>query len=155
MLQKELVLFFVLGSMAGFTGCGNTSSHYVYATIPVASQIVAYREDPNSGVLTQISGSPYSVGQGAISLVLHPSGKFLYVANPGIGGTAEHDISLFSIASDGVDCDLRCDSGTTHTGWHSQHRRNQSLRARNRRKRLTSLRGEQQRIVKFYRRLHH
>ena len=102
MLQKALVLFLVLASIAGLVGCGSTSSHYVYATIPVASQIVAYREDPNSGVLTQISGSPYSVGQGAISLVLHPSGKFLYVANPGIGGTAENDISLFSIASDGT-----------------------------------------------------
>ncbi|HWY22894.1 MAG TPA: beta-propeller fold lactonase family protein [Candidatus Acidoferrum sp.] len=102
MLQKALVLFFVLTSIAGFIGCGSTSSHYVYATIPAASQIVVYREDPNSGVLTQISGSPYAVGQGAISLVLHPSGKFLYVANPGIGGTAENDISLFTIARDGT-----------------------------------------------------
>ncbi len=110
MLQKALVLFLVLASIAGFTGCGSTSSHYVYATIPVANQIVAYREDPNSGVLTQISGSPYSVGQGAISMVLHPSGKFLYVANPGIGGTAENDISLFTIASNGT-----LTEGTTRT----------------------------------------
>jgi 6-phosphogluconolactonase (cycloisomerase 2 family) len=102
MLQKALVLFFVLASMAGCIGCTSTSSHYVYATIPVANQIIAYREDPNSGVLTQISGSPYTVGEGAISLVLHPSGKFLYVANPGQGGTGENDISLFNIASDGI-----------------------------------------------------
>src|SRR5260370_4662799 len=102
MLQKALLLFLVLASIAGFPGCGSTSSHYVYATIPVASQIVAYREDPNSGVLTQISGSPYSVGEGARSLVIHPSGKFLYVANPGQGGTAENDISMFTIASDGT-----------------------------------------------------
>ena len=102
MLQKALVLVFVAASVAGCIGCGSTSSHYVYAAIPAASQIIAYREDPNSGVLTQISGSPYSVGEGAISLVLHPSGKFLYVANPGIGGTAEDDISLFTIASNGV-----------------------------------------------------
>jgi 6-phosphogluconolactonase len=102
MLQKALVLFLVLASIAGCIGCGSTSSHYVYATIPAANQIIAYREDPNSGVLTQISGSPYTVGEGAISLVLHPSGKFLYVANPGQGGTGENDISLFTIASDGV-----------------------------------------------------
>jgi len=102
MLQKALVLFFVLASMAGCVGCGSTSNHYVYATIPAVSQIIAYREDPNSSVLTQISGSPYAVGEGAVSLVLHPSGKFLYVANPGIGGTAEDDISLFNIASNGV-----------------------------------------------------
>jgi 6-phosphogluconolactonase (cycloisomerase 2 family) len=102
MLQKALVLFFVLASIAGSIGCGTTSNHYVYATIPVANQIVAYREDPNSGVLTQISGSPYSVGGGARSLVLHPSGKFLYVANPGQGGIAENDLSLFTIAGDGT-----------------------------------------------------
>jgi len=102
MLQKALMLVFVLASIAGCIGCGSTSNHYVYATIPAASQVIAYREDPNSGVLTQISGSPYLVGQGAISLVLHPSGKFLYVANPGLGGTAENDISLFTIASNGT-----------------------------------------------------
>src|SRR5260370_28881542 len=102
MLQKALVLFLVLAGIAGLVGCGSTANHYVYATIPVANQIVAYREDPNSGVLTQISGSPYSVGEGARSLVIHPSGKFLYVANPGQGGTAENDISLFSIASHGT-----------------------------------------------------
>ncbi len=102
MLQKALVLVFVLASIAGCIGCGSTSSHYVYATIPAANQIIAYREDPNSGVLTQISGSPYSVGAGVRSLVFHPSGKFLYAANPGQGGTSENDISLFTIASDGV-----------------------------------------------------
>jgi len=99
MLQKALVLVIVLASIAICTGCGTTSNHYVYATIPAANQIIAYREDPNSGVLTQLSGSPYSVGDGAISLVLHPSGKYLYVANP---GQLENDISQFTIASDGT-----------------------------------------------------
>jgi len=69
----------------------------------VANQIIAYREDPNSGVLTEISGSPYSVGEGARSAVLHPSGKFMYVANPGQAGSPENDISLFTInRSDGT-----------------------------------------------------
>src|SRR5260370_3870613 len=102
MLQKALVLVFVVAGIAGCVSCGRNSSHYVYATVPAVNQIIAYREDPNSGVLTQISGSPYSVGEGARSLVLHPSGKFLYVANPGQGGTSENDISLFTIATDGV-----------------------------------------------------
>jgi 6-phosphogluconolactonase len=99
MLQKALALAFVLASIAGCVGCGSTSNHFVYATIPAANQIIAYREDPNSGVLTQLSGSPYSVGDGAQSLVLHPSGKFLYVANP---GQNENDISQFNIASNGT-----------------------------------------------------
>jgi 6-phosphogluconolactonase len=99
MLQKALVLVFVVASIASCIGCGQSASHYVYATIPAANQVKAYREDPNSGVLTEISGSPYPVGDGAHSAVLHPSGKFLYVANP---GQEENDISLFTIASNGA-----------------------------------------------------
>jgi 6-phosphogluconolactonase len=99
MLQKALVLVFVVASIASCIGCGQTSSHYVYATIPAADQVIAYREDPYSGVLNQLEGSPYPVGDGARSAVLHPSGKFLYVANP---GQEENDISLFTIASNGT-----------------------------------------------------
>jgi 6-phosphogluconolactonase len=98
MRQKALVLAFVLASIASWVSCSSSSSHYVYATIPNANEVGVYREDPNSGVLTQISGSPYSVGDGAHYVVLHPSGKFLYVANP---GQNENDISLFTIASNG------------------------------------------------------
>ena len=99
MLQKALVLVLVVASIAGCVGCSQTASHYVYATVPAANQVFAYREDPNSGVLTEIQGSPYPVGDGATSAVLHPSGKFLYVANP---GQLENDISLFTIASNGA-----------------------------------------------------
>ncbi len=98
MLQKALVLVFVAAGVVSFVSCGSTVSHYVYATIPAENQVIAYREDPNSGVLVEIQGSPYPVGDGAHSAVLHPSGKFLYVANP---GQLENDISLFNIASDG------------------------------------------------------
>jgi 6-phosphogluconolactonase len=102
MLQKALVLVIVVASIAGSLGCGNTASRYLYATVPVENQILAYREDPNSGVISELSGSPYSVGEGANSVVAHPSGKYLYASNPGQGGTAEDDISLFDINSDGT-----------------------------------------------------
>jgi 6-phosphogluconolactonase len=97
MLQKALVLVLGLAGIAGCAGC-NTSSHYVYATIPAVSQIAVYREDPYSGTLTELSGTPYTVGDGAHSVVIDPAGKFLYVANPGQG---ENDISRFAIASNG------------------------------------------------------
>jgi DNA-binding beta-propeller fold protein YncE len=99
MLQKALVLVFVFASIASFISCGSTTSHFLFATLPAANQVASYRVDPNSGVLTQIAGSPFPAGDGAQSLVIHPSGKFLYVANPGL---SENDISLFTIASDGV-----------------------------------------------------
>jgi len=97
MLQKALVLIFVFAGIAGSIGC-STSSHFIYATIPATSELAVYREDPFSGTLTELAGTPYTVGDGAQSLVIHPSGKFLYVANPGQG---ENDISLFDIASNG------------------------------------------------------
>jgi 6-phosphogluconolactonase (cycloisomerase 2 family) len=99
MLQKALVLLLVLAGVASSISCGKTTSHYIFVTLPAGSQVGSYREDPNSGVLTQIAGSPFPAGDGAESMVVHPSGKFLYVANP---GDAENDISLFTIASDGT-----------------------------------------------------
>lgn len=98
MLQKALVLALVCAAIAACSGC-TTENHYLFAAIPAANQVAVYREDPTAGVLTQITGSPYSVGDGAHSLVLHPNGRYLYVANP---GQNENDISLFSIATNGV-----------------------------------------------------
>jgi 6-phosphogluconolactonase (cycloisomerase 2 family) len=86
-------------SIAICTGCGTTANNYAYATLPASNQIAIFREDPNSGVLTQLSGSPIPAGDGASSLVIHPSGKFLYAANP---GQNENDISLFDINTDGT-----------------------------------------------------
>src|SRR5208282_5356316 len=98
-LQKALVLIFIVASIASCISCGTTANHYVYATLASANQVLAYREDPNSGTLVEIDGSPYPVGVGAHSVVSHPSGKFLYVANP---GQLENDISLLDVASNGA-----------------------------------------------------
>ena len=96
MLKKAAALFLVCASMATWIGCGSTSSRYLYAAIPASSEIVAYREDPNSGVLTQLAGSPITAGPAVQALLLHPSKKFLYAANAG-----EADVSLFTISSTG------------------------------------------------------
>jgi len=97
MLKKAAALLFVSVTIASFVSCGTTQSHYVYVTIPAANQIVAYREDPNSGVLTAVAGSPFPTGSAPQAVVIHPSKKFLYVANSG-----DNDLSLFTIASGGL-----------------------------------------------------
>jgi len=99
MLQKALVLVWVVASIALCMGCGSTANHHIFATTPASNQIAVYREDPNSGVLTQVSGSPFAAGDGPTSLVLHPSGKFLYVSN---AAQNENDISLFTIDTTGI-----------------------------------------------------
>jgi 6-phosphogluconolactonase (cycloisomerase 2 family) len=79
-------------------GCSTSnSSRYVYAAIPAASQIVEYREDPNSGILTALIGSPLAAGPAVQAVAVHPSKKFLYAAN-----SSEADISRFTISTAGV-----------------------------------------------------
>jgi 6-phosphogluconolactonase (cycloisomerase 2 family) len=97
MLKKAAALFLVWGSIAIWVGCSNSSSRYVYAAIPGLNEIVAYREDPNSGILTQLTGSPVTAGSAVGSIVMHPSGKFLYAANAGA-----NSVSLFTISSTGA-----------------------------------------------------
>jgi len=93
MLKKATALLLMGLSAATWTGCTTTSSHYVFAAIPANNTIAVYREDPNSGILTALLNSPFAAGKAPEAVLLHPSGKYLYVANSG-----EDDISLFSIA---------------------------------------------------------
>jgi 6-phosphogluconolactonase (cycloisomerase 2 family) len=94
MLKKATALLVVGLSAATWISCGTSSNHYVYTSLPSTNQIAVYREDPNSGVLTTLLNSPFNTGLAPQAILLHPSGKYLYVANSG-----EDDISLFSIAS--------------------------------------------------------
>jgi 6-phosphogluconolactonase (cycloisomerase 2 family) len=96
MLKKAAALFLVCASIAMWVGCGTTSSRYLYAAIPASNDIVIYREDPNSGILTQLAGSPITAGSAIQSIVVHPSGKLLITANAGEG-----DLSLFTISATG------------------------------------------------------
>ena len=96
MLKKAAALFLVGASLATWMGCTTTSSTYVYGSIPAANQIVVYREDPNSGILTVLVGSPITAGPAVQSIAIHPSKKFLYAANSG-----ESDVSQFNISSGG------------------------------------------------------
>jgi len=97
MLKRAAVVFLICAGMATWVGCVTTSSRYLYASLPQSDQIVAYREDPNSGILTVLASSPVAAGPGVQSIAIHPSGKFLYAANSG-----ENDVSLFTIASNGT-----------------------------------------------------
>ena len=96
MLKKAAALFLVCASSAICLSCGTTSSHFLYATIPGANEIVVFREDPNSGILTALAGSPITAGQAVQAIVVHPSNKFLLSAN-----TGENDVSLFTVTAGG------------------------------------------------------
>jgi len=97
MLKKAAALLLIGVSLASWVSCGTTSSYYLFASIPTSSQIVVFREDPNSGVLTVLPDSPFAAGADVHSIAIHPSKKFLYAAN-----TFSNDISLFTINTSGA-----------------------------------------------------
>lgn len=114
MLKKAGALLLVCASIGACLGCGTTSSRFLYGAIPsgVGGEIVAYREDPNAGVLTQLSGSPITAGSAVQSLALHPSGKYLYAANSG-----SNNISQYAVSSTGglTEVTPRLTAGTSPT----------------------------------------
>ena len=112
MLKKAATFMLVCASVSAWLGCGTTKSRFLFAAIPSSNTIVAYREDPNAGVLTQLSGSPISAGSAIEALALHPSGKYLYAANSG-----SNNISLYTISSTGALTEVtpRTNAGTSPT----------------------------------------
>jgi len=115
MLKKAAALFLVCASIALWVSCGTTSSSYLYAAIPGSNEIVVYREDPNSGILTQLVASPVTAGSAVHAIVIHPSKKFLFAVNAGDLPTG--DISLFNIAATGdlTEVTPRTPAGTSPT----------------------------------------
>lgn len=97
MLKKAAALLLVCASVGICVSCGVTQGRLLYAAVPSANELVVYREDPNSGALTQLVGSPVAAGPGVRALVLHPNQKFLYAANSG-----ENDVSVFDVATTGA-----------------------------------------------------
>src|SRR5712692_2887121 len=87
-------LISTLLALAIWAGCSSSpATHTAYVTLPAANGVAGYRVNNHSGHLTGIFGSPFSTGTSPTSIWVHPSNKFLYVANQG------GDISLLKIDS--------------------------------------------------------
>jgi 6-phosphogluconolactonase len=111
MLKRAAALLLVCASVAVWVSCASTSNRYLYAAIPTSNEIVVYREDPASGGLVQLVGSPVTAGPSVQSLAMHPSGKFLYAANAG-----QNNVSLFTITSGALqESGTRMPAGTAPT----------------------------------------
>lgn len=94
MLKRAAALLLVCACIALGVSCMTTSNRYLFAALPTSNEIVVYREDPASGGLVQLVGSPVTAGPAVQSLAMHPSGKFLFAAN-----SAQNNVSLYSISS--------------------------------------------------------
>jgi 6-phosphogluconolactonase (cycloisomerase 2 family) len=85
---------FIITGLTALLGCGSSSTHTAYVSLPNSNAVAAYRINNSSAKFTTIVGSPYPAGNSPSSVRVHPSNKFVYVAN-----RSENDISLFTIDS--------------------------------------------------------
>lgn len=94
---KAVALSLAIG--LGTTACSRDyTAAYVYAVSNSTGQINAYAVDFQSGVLTQISGSPFVTNlTNPSTVVAAPNGKTIYV----IGGSQNANVEVFSVGSDG------------------------------------------------------
>ena len=94
MPSRRTSLVFIAIGLAALVGCGSAATHTAYVTLPTSNAVAAYRIDNNTAQFTAIVGSPYPAGTSPSSVLVHPSNRFVFVANQG-----ENDISQFTIDS--------------------------------------------------------
>jgi 6-phosphogluconolactonase len=111
MVKRAAALLLVCASIAVWVSCSTTSNRYVFAALPTSSEIVVYREDPASGGIVQLVGSPVTAGPSVQALAMHPTGKFLFAANSG-----QNNVSVYSISSGTLtESQTRMPAGTAPT----------------------------------------
>jgi 6-phosphogluconolactonase len=83
----------------GATACSRDyTADYVYAVSGSNGTISAFGVDYQTGILTQLSGSPFTTQlTNPSTLVAAPSGKFIYV----IGGSQNAEVEEFAVGTDG------------------------------------------------------
>src|SRR5580698_3670456 len=107
---RRVWLVLIAMGLAPLGGCGSPSiissgsnSHTAYVTLPNSNAVGALRikvnlngtsSTDNTVSFTTIVGSPFPAGSSPASILVHPNGQFVYVANRN-----ENDISLFTINS--------------------------------------------------------
>jgi len=84
-----------LAGMLGRVVAATPSGAFVYTVDSGVANIAAFSANPGSGALTAVSGSPFPAEQTAFAIAVHPSSKFLYVAN----ADPSNDISGYTIDS--------------------------------------------------------
>ena len=82
--------------------CGGSSkskaTHNAYVTLPQLGSVALLHINDSSGAISAVSQTAPVLGTSPVGLALHPSKKFLYVANSGPAGNT---VSIFNVASDG------------------------------------------------------
>lgn len=99
MLQAAMAVGLSAAIGLGTTACSRDYvSDYVYTVSASGPNINAFAVDYQSGIITQITGSPFTTSfQRETAIVPSPDGKFLYV----LSGPEDSKVEEFSIGTDG------------------------------------------------------
>jgi 6-phosphogluconolactonase len=78
------------------------TGHFAYVVnggsgLDTSGSISAYTIDPETGALTQVPGSPFTVGGQPGSVAVDRTGQFAYVVGGGLGGDIPGSISAYTI----------------------------------------------------------
>jgi 6-phosphogluconolactonase (cycloisomerase 2 family) len=104
----SMALFASLALGLGMTACGGGTIGYMWVLGQQYNQIVGFKVDDYTGNLTEIQGSPFSSnGSVPVSIVIKTGGRYIYVINQGVGGSAagpgtSQTISLYTVGGDGT-----------------------------------------------------
>jgi 6-phosphogluconolactonase len=79
--MKVHSLAVVLALVVVAIGCGSSSSHFLYVVGPGTSSVIGFQES-STGALNVLSSS-FSTDAQPVSVIIHPSGKFVFTANFG------------------------------------------------------------------------
>jgi len=95
---SRLTMAFALAMLLACSN--NTQTHPAYATVPTLNRVIAYRVNNRTGELMKTFGGSFLTGMSPASVAVHPSRRFVYVANSG-----ENTISLYHVDSSSGDLD--------------------------------------------------
>ncbi len=103
-----MALFASLVLGLGMTACGGGTIGYMWVLGQEYNQIGGFKIDDYSGNLTEVPGSPFaSNGSMPVSIIVKSGGRYVYVINQGVGGSASgrgsgSSVALFSVGGDGT-----------------------------------------------------
>jgi YVTN family beta-propeller protein len=78
--MKARILLASLLMMVGLAGCGSTGKQFLYTTGPGTPEIFQFQIRQN-GSITALNPGNSASGTSPVSVLIHPSGNFAYIAN--------------------------------------------------------------------------
>jgi 6-phosphogluconolactonase len=70
------------------------TGNFLLVTNNFTDNVSVFSIKPDSGALTQVTGSPFPANTGPAEILITPSGNFVYVTNPGIGMITAFRVSI-------------------------------------------------------------